>query len=156
MPNAFPLSDLPGLATLLFSGLLAGEEVVIRYGVRDAIPVLDPAPQIRLRQALIRRLRVLVPAIFFLALVSAATAFLWSGAAGEKSWRLAGLFALLMFITVTLAGTVPINKAALGWNPDAPPDDWRVQIARWERLDTARTWAAVSAFVLFLASGVWW
>jgi len=156
MPNAFPLSDLPGLATLLFSGLLAGEEVVIRYGVRDAIRVLEPAPQIRLRQALIRRLRILVPAIFFLALVSAAASFLLSAAAAEKSWRLAGLFALLVFITITLAGTVPINKAALSWKPDAPPDDWRMQIARWERLDTARAWAAVSAFVLFLASSVWW
>ncbi len=156
MPNAFPLSDLPGLATLLFAGLLAGEEVVIRYGVRDALRGLDPPPQIRLRQALIRRLRVLVPAIFFLALGSAAVAFLLSGAAAEKSWRLAGLFALLAFIIITLAGTVPINRAALAWSPDAPPDDWRRQIARWERLDTARTWAAVSAFVLFLASSVWW
>ncbi len=156
MPTPLPFADLPSLATLLFSGLLAGEEMVIRYGVRDAINALDPEPQIRLRQALIRRLRILVPAIFFLALGSAAVAFVLSGAAAEKSWRLAGLFALLVFITITLAGTVPINKAALGWKADDPPADWRIQIARWERLDTARTWAAVAAFVLFLMSSVWW
>jgi len=33
----------------------------------------------------------------------------------------------------------------------APPEGWRSMINRWERLDTARTWAAIAAFSLFLA-----
>ena len=31
-------------------------------------------------------------------------------------------------------------------------EGWRAMINRWERLDTARTWAAVAAFGLFLAA----
>jgi hypothetical protein len=33
----------------------------------------------------------------------------------------------------------------------APPEGWRSMIHRWERLDTAPTWAAIAAFSLFLA-----
>jgi hypothetical protein len=33
----------------------------------------------------------------------------------------------------------------------APLEGWRLMINRWERLDTARTWAAIAAFSLFLA-----
>jgi len=149
-----PASDLPNLASVLFTGVLTGEELTIRFGVRGAIAALDAAPQIRLRQALIRRLRILVPAVFFLALTACAAAFVLSGSAAEKAWRLGALLALLVFITVTLAGTVPINRATLAWRPEAPPDDWRRQVDRWERLDTARTAAAVLAFVLALVAGV--
>ena len=52
---------------------------------------------------------------------------------------------------VTLGGTVPINAAALEWDASAPPVTWRVQVDRWERLNTVRTWAAVVAFALLLA-----
>jgi hypothetical protein len=53
---------------------------------------------------------------------------------------------------ITLAGTVPINQAALTWEATAPPEGWRVMINKWERLDNARTWALVAAFSLFLAA----
>jgi hypothetical protein len=67
-------------------------------------------------------------------------------------FRCAGLLALVAFISITL-GTAPINKATLTWEAAAPPEGWRAMISRWERLDTARTWAAVAAFGLFLAAG---
>jgi hypothetical protein len=61
---------------------------------------------------------------------------------------------LLAFISITLGGTVPINQAILTWDVAAPPKDWQTLVKRWERLDTARTWGAVSAFCLFLAAVV--
>jgi uncharacterized membrane protein len=64
--------------------------------------------------------------------------------------RCAGLTALLAFILTTLFGTVPINEGVLTWDPTAPPSDWRGLVDRWERLDVARTWAALAAFALFL------
>ncbi|MGF7181840.1 anthrone oxygenase family protein [Tunturiibacter psychrotolerans] len=67
-------------------------------------------------------------------------------------FRCAGLFALLVFISITLGGTVPINQAALTWNAAEPPEGWQAMINRWERLDTARTWAAIAAFLFFLAA----
>ncbi len=147
------LAALLGFANVLGAGILAGEEFIVRYGVRAPIATLEPKPQIQLRQALIRRMRVVIPAVFVFTLLSGAGAA-WLGPRFDPGFgiRFAGLLALVAFIAITLAGTVPINKAALGWNPAAPPADWRAAIARWERLDTARTWAALAAFGLFLAA----
>jgi hypothetical protein len=145
-------TDLWVQVNLLFAGLLAGEEFVIRYGVRGPVATLDVRPQIQLRQALIRKLRILVPIMFGLALVSAVMATIQAGAA--QGARYAGIVSLLVFICVTLFGTVPINAAALEWNANSPPENWRAMMQRWEHLDSVRTWAAVLALMFFLASTV--
>src|SRR5579862_9420365 len=85
---------------LFFSGLLAGEEFIVRFGVRGAIARLADPEHIRIRQALILGLRALVPSIFFLTLLSgAAVAYL--GARPALILRGAGLGALVVFIAVT-------------------------------------------------------
>jgi uncharacterized membrane protein len=108
----------------------------------------------RARQTLILRLRVLVPTLFFLTLVSGATATVLSPNGARFVMHGAGLVALAVFIGVTLLGTVPINRAALDWDPAAPPPDWRATFARWERLDIVRTWAAGAAFGLFVGASL--
>jgi hypothetical protein len=50
--------------TLFFAGMLAGIEFVIHYGLRGPSVLLDDHAQLQLRQALVMRLRVLVPAFF--------------------------------------------------------------------------------------------
>jgi uncharacterized membrane protein len=130
-------------------GILAGTEFVVRLGVRSPITVLAVQPQIQLRQALIRRLRVVVPAVFGATVLSTVAATI---AAGAGAVRLVGIAAVLAWTLVTFIGTVPINKATLAWRPDAPPSDWRVLVRRWERLDTARAVAAVTAFACFLTA----
>ena len=135
------------VVSTLSAGVLAGEEFVICYGVRSSLTALDPQPAIQLRQGLIRRLRVLVPSVFAVALLSGIALTLMSG--GQVLMvRAAGLAFLFLFITVTMLGTVPINQAALSWLPEAPPDGWRAAVGRWERLDTIRTWSALAAFGL--------
>jgi uncharacterized membrane protein len=137
---------------LLFAGLLAGEETAIRLGVRDPLGRLEPAVQIRVRQGLIVTLRVIVPILFGIALLTGTAATLLGGG-GPRLWlRCAGLAALAAFIAVTLGGTVPINIAAFEWDPDAPPPEWRAMVARWEQLDTWRMATAVAAFALPLAA----
>jgi uncharacterized membrane protein len=143
---------IAGLVNLFCAGLLAGEEFVIRYGVRAPVAGLDMQPQIQLRQALIRNLRVLVPIIFAGAILSGAAATILKGFDPGFGFRGAGLLALVTFIVITLTGTVPINAATLDWEATAPPEDWRALVQRWERLDTARTWAALVAFALFLTA----
>ena len=61
-----PIRHFPGevrpiveFLDLLFAGVLAGEELVICYGVRTWWPFWTP-PQIQLRHALIRKLHTLV------------------------------------------------------------------------------------------------
>jgi len=138
------------MASVLFAGLLAGEELVIRYGVRGPLASLDDLPHILLRQALIRPLRVLVPSIYLATLISAAAATALDGIDSGLALRGSGLGALLVWIAVTLGGTVPINAAVLDWDANAPPANWQAQVDRWEHLDTVRTWAAVIAFALLL------
>jgi uncharacterized membrane protein len=139
---------------VLCAGVLAGEEFVIRYGVRTPVASLDERPHLQLRQALIRSLRILVPVVFALTILSGIAATVLGGPGLGLALRCAGLLALLAFISITLGGTVPINQAILTWDIGAPPKDWQTLVRRWERLDTARTWAAISAFCLFLAAVV--
>src|SRR2546430_12910598 len=63
--------DVVGMVSVFFAGLLAGEEFVIRYGVRGPLASLEDGPHILFRQALIRHLRVLVPSIYLATLLSA-------------------------------------------------------------------------------------
>jgi uncharacterized membrane protein len=144
--------DVLGLLSLVGAGLLAGEEITIRYGVRAPLARLDDQTHIRVRQALIRRLRILVPAIYLATVVSAAATAVLDGAGRGLALRTAALVAFVAWITVTLGGTVPINAAALDWEPSAPPSDWRVQVDHWERLNSVRAWLAVSAFALLLVA----
>lgn len=137
---------------LFFGGLLAGAELLVRLGVRAPLATLGDQPQIELRQALIRTLRIVVPALYLPTITTgiAATALNVSGTG--FGLQCAAVLALLVWTLTTFAGTVPINVALLDWQPTAPPADWRERIHRWELLDTVRTYAAVAAFALFLTA----
>jgi hypothetical protein len=137
---------------LFFVGILAGAEIVVCYGVRTPMSNLEEQPQIQLRQGLIRRLRVLVPAILVLTVTSAIVVIVLEGTKPGFVFRCAGLLTMIIWMLVTFLGTVPINKTALTWRPDAPPDHWRTLVNRWERLDVARSWLAVTAYAFFLAA----
>ena len=118
--------------TLFCAGLLAGAEFIVCFGVRSTITVLDEQPQVQLRQALIRRLRVLVPAVYVATLLSAVAVTVLTGMGDGFGFRCMGLLAVLVWTLTTFLGTVPINKATLTWQPDAPPRDWRGVVSRWE------------------------
>jgi uncharacterized membrane protein len=131
------------------AGMLAGAELVVRYGIRAPLAALDDEAHIRLRQALIKPLRILVPSLYLPAFALGIAVAIVEGAGAGYAFRWAGVLALLVWTIATFFGTVPINEAALDWRPDAPPSDWKALVDRWERLNTVRTWAAVAAFALF-------
>lgn len=135
---------------LLFAGLLSGAEVAVRFGVKGALEALEDVAHLQARQALIRRLRYLVPGLYFPALIAGVAALLLRGRGPGLAPALAGLAALLIWIGVTLAGTVPLNQAALQWSPRQPPPKWRAQVARWEWLALIRVVVATVAFAAFL------
>ncbi len=141
-----------GLVNLFCTGILAGEELVIYYGVRTPLASLDERPQTLLRQALIRPLRILVPAIFVPSILSGVAVTVLGVFGPSFGFRVAGVLALLTWTSVALPGTAPINAAILGWDPSAPPENWRAVVDRWERFASVRPWAATAAFVLFLTA----
>ena len=101
----------------------------------------------------IRPLRILVPSIYVGTLISAAAATALDGiGSGALPCAVAGFAALLVWIAVTLGGTVPINAAVLDCNATAPPaGSGGAQIERWEDLNSVRAWLAAGAFALLLA-----
>jgi hypothetical protein len=72
--------EVLGFINVFGAGLLAGEEFVIRYGVRGPLGRLDQESHIRMRQGLIRTPRILVPAILL------PTLFVGGGRHG-RGWR---------------------------------------------------------------------
>jgi uncharacterized membrane protein len=143
------LVSVAEFVNLVAAGLLAGGEFIVCYGVRVPLGRLEAAPQIRLRQNLIRRLRVLVPLLFAVAFLAGAGTVALGGSPLVQTSRGLGLAALAVFMAVTLGGTVPINKAALEWRAAEPPIDWERSVDRWERLNVVRAWAAVAALCAF-------
>jgi hypothetical protein len=135
---------------LFFAGILAGMEAVIHYAVSGATELLDEEPQIKLRQALILRLRWLVPAFFVPTAITAIAVTIIEHSDRGVAFRYAGLVAIFVWVLVRVVGTVRINSATLEWKAYAPPKDWKEQIANSERFHIIGTWTAIMAFILFL------
>lgn len=140
------------VVSVFFAGLLAGMEFVIHYGVRAPAGVLDEQAQLQLRQALVLRLRVLVPAFFVPTAVSAIAVTVLNGAAPGLWFRCAGVLAVLIWIVIRVIGTVPINSATLTWQLSAPPKNWKALVNHAERFHDVGVWAAVLAFACFLTA----
>jgi uncharacterized membrane protein len=138
------------VAALFCAGILTGEELVIRFGVRGPVASLEQHPHILVRQALIQRLMVLVPAIYFPTLLLGIATTLLGGLGPGFLLRGVAVVALLVWLVATLGGTAPINQAVRRWDAAAPPAEWLDVIRRWERLDTVRAGAATAAFALLL------
>jgi hypothetical protein len=135
---------------LFFAGMLAGIEFVIHYGLRGPSEMLDDHAQLQLRQALVMRLRVLVPAFFApTAVLGIALTVLGAGTPGFW-FRCAAVLAVCIWILIRVVGTVPINSATADWQLSAPPKNWKELAHRAERFHIIGVWAAVLAFAFFL------
>jgi len=137
---------------VFFAGMLAGIEFVIHYGVRSPAEILDERSQLQLRQALVLRLRVLVPAFFVPTAVLGIALTVLNSAAPGFGFRCAGVAAILTWIGIRVIGTVPINSATLTWQLSAPPKNWKAQVNHAERFHIVGVWAAVLAFAFFLTA----
>jgi hypothetical protein len=137
---------------VFFAGMLAGMEFVIHYGVRTAPEALDDQAQLQLRQALVLRLRMLIPAFFVPTALTGIVVTVLDGATPGWWLHATGLLALFIWILIRIIGTVPINSATLSWPPSAPPKNWKELVARAERFHIVGVWAMVLAFALFLAA----
>src|SRR5438105_7574108 len=117
---------------LFLAGILAGEEFIVRYGLQPALRNLDDRAHVAARVALVRTLRIVVPAVM-LPTVAVAVAVLATGSGQTGAgWRWAGLGCLVVFVLSSFLGTVPINMKVIEWHPDRPPADWRAVVARWQ------------------------
>ncbi len=137
---------------LFLAGILAGEEFIVRWGVQPAITALEDRAHIVSRIALVKRLKVVVPSIIVPTVLVAIAVVIVGGTGPGVVFRWAGLLALVAFVLLSFLGTVPINIRVNDWQVDAPPDDWRAVVTRWETIDVFRALAAIVAFACFLAA----
>jgi uncharacterized membrane protein len=135
---------------LFLTGLLAGEEFVVRWGVHPALSALPDRSHIEVRLALVRRLRVLVPAIILPTVVVGGVVLALAPGGPGCVLRWAGGAALAAFVLLSSLGTVPINIRVNEWDPASPPAQWRDIVRRWVLFDTFRSTAALVAFACFL------
>jgi hypothetical protein len=140
------------LVNVFFAGMLAGIEFVIHYGVRPIVETLDDHTQLQLRQALVLKLRVLVPAFFAPVAVLGIALTFFSMSTLDFVFRCVAVVALCTWVMIRVIGTVPINSATVDWQLSTPPRDWKAQIARAERFHIVGVWAAILAFACFLSA----
>ena len=137
---------------LFFAGILAGIEFVIHYGLTAPAEVLDEKSQLQLRQALVLRLRVLVPAFFLPAAASGLAVTLLDSSAHGFWFRCVAMLAVLIWIVIRIVGTVRINSDTLAWQFNAPPKDWKTRVNHAERFHIVGVWAVIMAFACFLTA----
>jgi hypothetical protein len=145
----------PGVTELLelfFVGLLAGFEVAVHYGIGALPSTLTESAQIILRQAMVRRLRVLAPVLFVPSLLLAILIAVNERSKPQSWLRYVAVSMLFVWTIIRIARTVPVNSATLEWNPEAPPRDWRSLVQRTERFHVVAAWAVIIAFLSSLAS----
>lgn len=136
--------------TLFFAGLLAGFEIAVHYGIATAPRGLNAAGQILLRQALIVRLRIMAPALFFPAFVFGLVLTIQQRHSPALWLDGTAMVLFGVWIVVRIFRTIPVNSATMEWNPDSPPADWRKLVGRAERFHVFAAWGSVIAFACFL------
>jgi hypothetical protein len=137
---------------VFFAGMLAGIEFVVHYGLRGPSETLDERAQLQLRQAMVLRLRVLVPAFFLPTAALGITLTILNGGTSGFWFRTAAVLVMLIWIVIRVIGTVPINSATLSWQLSAPPKNWKTLVNRAERFHIVGVWAAVLSFAFFLTA----
>jgi hypothetical protein len=138
--------------SLFLSGILAGEEFIVRYGLQPAIAKLDDKAHIQARVALVKRLRFVVPAIMVPTVILAILALTLTDSGSGILFRWLGAVSLVAFLLISFLGTVPINIKVIEWDAGKPPEDWKSVVKRWELLDVFRSTAAMLAFAFFIIS----
>ena len=127
-------------------------EIAIHYGLQGPTQVLSEQSQLQLRQALVLRLRILVPLFFLPTAVSSIAIMILDGMTSGFWFRCVGMLGIIVWVAVRVIGTVPINSATLTWKGGAIPHDWKALVARAERFHLLGVWAVVMAFASLLTS----
>src|SRR5947207_2942816 len=101
--------------SLFFLGILAGEEFIVRYGLQPAMDKLEDGAHILARVALVRRLKVVVPAIMAPSVIAVILVLVTAADRTGAVYRWLGAASLLAFVLFSFLGTVPINMKVNDW-----------------------------------------
>jgi len=139
---------------LFLAGILAGMELIVRYGIHPALMRLPDRAHLEARHEIVRIVRVIVPVVLLPSVLVGGAVAILSGSDQGSVWRWAAVGAYLAYLIVVFAGTVPINDRFFRWDAADPPEGWQAVIRRWALIDVVRSTLAVLAFGLFLIAAV--
>ncbi len=137
---------------LFLAGILAGMELVVRYGIHPALMRLGDRAHLQARHEVVRIVRVMVPAVLLPSVLVGVAVAILSGPGAGSAWRWAAVGAYAAYLLVVFLGTVPINDRFYTWDAANPPAGWQDVIRRWALIDIVRSSLAVLAFALFLVA----
>jgi hypothetical protein len=123
---------------LLLTGWLAGAESASWALVQPVVARLDPTPQIKMQQGMLRTFGRVMPILLPLtSVLILLTAVLAPAGLPRVFWVIAAVAAVVM-IVFTLTINVPINKRTLTWDADHPPEGWQDDRKRWHTYQGVR------------------
>lgn len=127
--------DLLGFLVILVGTMLVGNELSIALFTHPALARTDELTHRRGRAAVAAALDNGAPPWYGVSTLLVVVAAWRHG--DPRLWLVAGIWVLIIVLTVLFPA--PLNKRIALWNPEAPPEDWRAMIARWDRWHTIRT-----------------
>ncbi|MFJ3380716.1 hypothetical protein ACIPJ2_09935 [Curtobacterium sp. NPDC090217] len=83
------------VAQLVLVGLLAGEELIVRWGVQPAMAALPDDAHVRTRIALVKSLKVVVPILMIPAVLASIAVLVVGGTGDGLAWRIAAVIAFV-------------------------------------------------------------
>lgn len=142
---------------LVATALLTGFMLIVQLSLVPAQHRLDAVAYTLLEQGMNRVLERLTPALMIAATAFGLVAVLLEVVTRRPSWPVLalGVAGLVTMIVTTLRINAPVNAAIDGWNPAAPPADWRERRDRWERGHAIRSWIGLGALLCCVAAAVW-
>lgn len=148
--------QLSRIASLLFTGLIAGTFFYGTYCVLPAFYQVSTETHLHFRTALMNHNKTVVMALVILALL--VTAFYCVIVRKIKIVRtlcLGALFLTIVSLLITRLGSVPINMQIKTWIPSSPPGDWLKILETWNFYNLIRTIASLASFICLLMADVW-
>src|SRR5262245_22315073 len=106
--------------SLLSTGVLAGAFVFSRYGLRPAVATLPVEAHLAVRQALVRRLRVVMPPLMVTAGGSVGLVALLQRGTRAFLPSCVSLVCAAVPLAVSSRGNGPLMLQVLRWSPDTP------------------------------------
>lgn len=144
--------DVLGFAAITVGGFTACAEFGSYAFVHPVIRRLPAAYHIEVEQGLLRTFGRVMPVLMTATLaLDGANAFHSGGQGGPAGWRWAATGAYLAALTSTVVFNVPVNLATGRWDPQHPPENWKLVRNRWEFFQGLRSWLLLTGFVLTCA-----
>jgi uncharacterized membrane protein len=144
--------DVLGFLALMLAGFTACAEFGSYAFAHPVMRRLTSAQWITMEQGLLRTFGRAYPVLMPAGGLVLVTYAIWAGGEGGPTvWRWSAVAAWGIATVTTLVVNVPINVVTANWNPESPPENWRLLRRRWDLFQAVRAWLLLAAFACLCA-----